>query len=225
MDILKALGRTVRLPVKEDVRQLLRSRDFEKLVLLADKNSSIIRYLFSFLYSTDDLLHWRAAEALGIIANRQYENGINEGRNIPRRLVWSLMEESGSTAWPAPEALGAVVAMRPGAFTVFATIVLSFVDDPVLQRGVLWSARKIAEVRPDIIKDSVPQVVGLLKSSDPTIRGHAAWALGAMRASSAAKELKELQNDPGSLYVYDEGGLLETTVGALAGKSLIEISK
>lgn len=211
------------MSIKEDVRQLLRNRDLEKLVSLADGNSSIARYLFSFLYTTDDLLHWRAAEALGAVANSQYEKGINEGRNIPRRLVWSLMEESGSTAWPAPEALGAVVAARPGAFTVFATIVLSFIDDPVLQRGVLWSARKIAEARPDLIKDSVPQVVGLLKSSDPTIRGHAAWALGAMRADAAVKELKELQGDSSPLHVYDEGKLRETTVGALAGGSLNEI--
>jgi len=212
------------LSVKEEVRQLLENRDLEKLVPLAHDNKSVVRHLFSFLYSMDDLLHWRAAEGLGVVASSQYEEGDNEGRNIPRRLVWSLMEESGSTAWPAPEALGAVVATRPGAYTVFATIALSFIDDPVLQRGVLWSARRIAEARPDLIKDSIPEVVELLKSVNPTIRGHAAWALGAMRAEGAVKELKDLQDDPSQLYIYDAGELKATTVGFLAGKSLDEIS-
>ncbi|MDI6717182.1 MAG: HEAT repeat domain-containing protein [Actinomycetota bacterium] len=211
------------MTAKDKLKKLLDNKDFEKLSELTDSSSSIIRSLFSLLYSTDDLTHWRAAEALGMLAGRQVGSKSDSGRNIPRRLLWSLMEESGATAWPAPEALGAVVAYRPSLFTDYAPIVLSFIDDPILHRGVLWSARKIAEKRPDLIRNFVPKVIELLGSPDPTTRGHAAWALGAMGAKEAVERLKKLSVDSNKLYIYNNGELQEKTVGELAINSVKEL--
>jgi len=213
----------VTVSLKAEIKQLLDDKEFEKLVDLAEHEKRVVRYLFSLLYSMDDLTHWRAAEALGMVAGKQAEKKVDGGRNIPRRLLWSLAEESGATAWPAPEALGAVVAARPSLFPDYAPIVLSFIEDPVLQRGVLWSARKIAEKRADLIKDSVPRVIGLLSDSDPIIRGHAAWALGAMWAQEAIEELEGLKDDAGPLYIYNAEELQPKTVGELAAESLAEL--
>lgn len=210
---------------KENIKKLLENKEFEDIVRLAESNKSVIRNLFSFLYSTDDLLHWRAAEALGIVAGSQSDSNIDGGRNIPRRLVWSLAEESGATAWPAPEALGAVVAARPSSFLDFGRIVLSFIDDPVLCRGVLWSARKISEKRADLTREIVPKVIELLKDPDATIRGHAAWALGAMQDKDAIKKLTELQTDTNPLFIYNAGELKNVTVGELAAASIAELKK
>jgi HEAT repeat protein len=88
---------------------------------------------------------------------------------------------------------------------------------------VLWSARKIAEKRPDLTRSALPQVIALLEDQDPTARGHAAWALGAMQAKEAAEELKRLRDDDSPLYIYDGGELWEKTVGNLAQKSLMEL--
>lgn len=211
--------------LKDEVKELLDTKEFEAIAKLAKDKQRVVRYLFSFLYSTDDLLHWRAAEALGIVASLQASGSVDEGRNIARRLIWSLAEESGATAWPAPEALGAVVSSRISLFPDLAPIVLSFIEDPILCRGVLWSARKIGEKRPDLIEHSIPDIIRLLRADDATIRGHAAWALGAMHAKEAREALAALQNDSDPLYVYDAGELVKTTVGELASASLAEITR
>jgi len=215
------------LSIKTEVKLLLDAKEFEKIADLAEQEGRVVRYLLSFLYSTDDLLHWRAAEALGVVASRQGQcaSGADGQRNIPRRLVWSLAEESGATAWPAPEGLGAVVAKQPNSLPDFGRIVLSFIEDPILRRGVLWSARKIAEKRPDLVQDSVPAIIKLLDDPDATTRGHAAWALGAMGDPNTIKKLRALQQDAGPLFIYDEGELQSTTVGKLATRSLAELKR
>jgi methylated-DNA-[protein]-cysteine S-methyltransferase len=208
---------------KDRLRALLENAEFTEIGKLAANSSSTIRYLFSFLYSPDDLLHWRAAEALGYVADLQHSNSYKEGRNIPQRLLWSLMEESGGTAWPATEALGAVVSGNPAAFTDFAPIIMPFLEDPVLQRGVLWSARKISEKRPDLLYDFTPQIIELLDSNDATIRGHAAWALGTMKDRNALPRLEELKNDNDQLQIYENSKLTPVTVGEIAIDSILRI--
>lgn len=213
------------MSVKAEVKKLLDAKEFDKIADLSEREKRVVRYLFSFLYSTDDLLHWRAAEALGVVANSRSLSGVDGQRNIPRRLVWSLAEESGATAWPAPEGLGAVVSRQPNNYLDFGRIVLSFIEDPILRRGVLWSARKIAEKRPDIVQESAPTIIELLDDPDPVTRGHAAWALGAMYNRDAVEKLRRLQQDASPLSVYDKGDLHRTTVGELASKSLAELKR
>jgi AraC family transcriptional regulator of adaptative response/methylated-DNA-[protein]-cysteine methyltransferase len=210
---------------KANIGQLLDERNFSEIAALALNSNSVVRYLMSYLYSTDDLQHWRAAEALGHTANAQYINKINDGRNIPQRLFWSLMEESGATAWPATEALGAVVSLNPSAFADFSRIIMSFIDDPVLRRGVLWSARKISEKRPDLLQDFTSQIIELLKDADPLIRGHAAWSLGVMRDRAALKGLEALKADNNHIYIYENAELIPKTVYEIATDSMATIKK
>jgi hypothetical protein len=210
---------------KEQVRQLLNEKDFEKIAELSLVSSSVVRYLLSFLYSTDDLLHWRAAEALGRVADIQFRNGINDGRNIPQRLLWSLMEESGATAWPATEALGAIVHANPAAFPDFSRIIMGYMEDPVLQRGVLWSAKIISDKRPDLLQDFIPQIIELLSDSNPIIRGHAAWALGSMRDRKALQKLENLVDDLSKLAVYEHHELIPTDIHTLSTHSIERIKK
>jgi HEAT repeat protein len=102
---------------------------------------------------------------------------------------------------------------------------MSFIDDPILCRGVLWSARQIAKERPDIVRSYVPHIIKLLGSTDSTIRGHAAWVLGALADPDAIKELIKLQGDASPLYIYDQGELKQTAVGDLAANSIAELQK
>lgn len=208
------------LSKKTHIGQLLDNKNFSEIASLTLQSKSVVRYLLSYLYSSDDLRHWRSAEALGYVSNTQYENNVDDGRNIPQRLLWSLLEESGATAWPATEALGAIVYYNPGAFADFSRIIMSFIDDPVLQRGVLWSARKISEKRADLLQDFTPKIIELLSDVSPIIRGHAAWALGAMRDRTALKKLNSLVADNNQIYIYEQSELLPRITSELAMESI-----
>lgn len=223
------------MSLKETIRGHLQNKEFDQLVELAAREKQTIKYLTSFLYSEDDLLHWRAADALGIIAAHREVVSTDKLRSVIDRLFVNLNDQSGGNAWGAVEAIGAIIAARPREFSGLIDKMFSYISDGRIRKGLLWSVRKIGLERPDFFEDKVFHVVGLLRNPSNTTRGHAAWALGAIGYTDIRvietlivdikETLRALQDDDSRIRVYDDGELREVTVGELAEESLESIDK
>ncbi|MCG8403402.1 MAG: HEAT repeat domain-containing protein [Firmicutes bacterium] len=194
--------------LKKEVKNCLLKGDFQTILRLGKNNRGhVTGALLASLYSTDDLLRWRAVESLGLLVDQLSRQDPDRAREIVRNLFWALNDESGGSGWASPEAVGEIIRHRPELFSDFISIMVSFQDDPSLIRGIVWSLGRIGEKNPELVSDYNPLLLELLDSPDPQLRGLALWSLLKIKAVIPAPRLQALQKDPGSFTVYENGNL------------------
>lgn len=202
--------------MKEHVVDLLREGDWDGLVHAVRVRSVTWSQLIRALYLEDELVGWRAVEGFGRVIGELVTAETDTCREMLRRLLWAMNEESGSSGRRLPAALGEAVARAPGVFGDYALTLLGPLEEPFLQAAAAWGLGRIAQVRQDLVREAVAALRLLLDSPDSAVRGHGAWALGEMGVQDAAEELASLANDTGTVNIYLDGRLSRTTVGALA---------
>ncbi|MTI85188.1 MAG: hypothetical protein FH756_15150 [Firmicutes bacterium] len=200
---------------KTKVEYCLQKKDFDYLLTLARKDKRVVRHIFRYLYSVDELVRKRAIEALGMVSSVIAERDTWSVRNILRQLLWSVTEESGGIGWSAPEAMAEIVKKCPEEFYDYGSIAVSYLDEELLRRSCLWAAGTLGELRPEFIKHVLPGIIKLLDNNDPTVRGYAARAL--LAVNTAGERLHHFKNDNAPVQVYEDGELRLRTVAELAG--------
>jgi AraC family transcriptional regulator of adaptative response/methylated-DNA-[protein]-cysteine methyltransferase len=132
-----------------DCRALLENEDYAGLVRLARAQSGkVVRYLSGRLYSADEVEKWRAVRAFEHLAPVLTEEKATE---LLRRFFWALNDESGAVPYGVPEAIGAILAVRPELQAQFLPILRSMVtEEDMLQtgpieKGVLWALERIRQ--------------------------------------------------------------------------------
>ena len=202
--------------VKNEVMQSLVDADFERIAELAKKHKRVFSTLISTTFDKESPIAWRAVEAMGRAVGAVADENPGTARDIVRRLLWSVTEESGSIGWSAPEMLAEVVVNRPGQFLDLPPIILSLSDEPPFLRGVLWAMGRLAEAGLGTPHGTKQLVFKCLSHQDAAVRGLALWAAIQMRLKLGAEAERALAADPGSFSLY-RGHRLETVqISALA---------
>jgi len=221
--------------LKRRVLALLASRDFNAALeqILGLPGERVVNPLFSALCSSDESLKWRAVRALGSVVAKLAERDMETARIVLRRLMWSLNEESGGIGWGAPEAMGEILASHEGLAEEFAPVLFSYLREDAnlldyvpLQRGAVWAVGRLAEAKPELVLNGgVGQILlSLLSSTDPTVRGLAARALGFLGLSEAEPLLYKLISDLEELCLPDADGIPRAVrLGDLAKEALERI--
>jgi hypothetical protein len=70
--------------------------------------------LIAGLFNTDSNVRWHAVSALGVVMALLAKEDMEAARNIMRRLMWSLNDESGSIGWGVPEAMAEIMPTMTG---------------------------------------------------------------------------------------------------------------
>jgi len=215
--------------LKKKILILLTKRDFDKSL---DKICQLparqaVNPLFSFFHNTDELIKWRAVTAMGAVVAGLGDRDMESARVVMRRLMWNLNDESGGIGWGSPEAMGEIMARHAGLAEEYAYLLVSYVNQdgsyiehPMLQRGVLWGLSRLAHSRPWLVKHATPFLPPYLQSEDAMHRGLAAWTAGALGAESIKTLLQRLTNDNKRITVFMDMHLIECTVSQLAREAL-----
>lgn len=203
---------------KDNVTALLEERKFNELAELVVQKRSTLRYLNRLLYDPVALIRWRAIEGMGVVADRLAGEDPEAVRIILRNLLWSINDESGGIGWSAPECIGEIIYRRPELFPEFASIILSYADEEMLRRGVVWAAGRIAQARPDLVREALPGMTAFLADPDPVVRGYTLRLLIIMGESLDLTRYRHLLEDRSAVPVYEKGELQEVTVTDLAAR-------
>lgn len=206
---------------KEEVRNLLVEGRLDELAETTARNKGRIRYLRRLLYDPDELVRWRAVEALGLTAARLAGRDPEAVRVLLRNLLWTINEESGGIGWGAPECIGEIVYRLPEMVPEYASIILSFAEEEMLRRGVLWAAGRIAQARPGLVREALPELTVFLDDPDPVVRGYTLRLLGILGEKVDFERHAHLRDDRSSVPVYANGRLEEVALADLAS-GLIE---
>ncbi|MCP4110041.1 MAG: hypothetical protein GY749_31720 [Desulfobacteraceae bacterium] len=164
--------------MKNKVLKLLIQEDYEKGVeeLLGLPARQVVNPLFSFFYSSDEKIKQRAVTAMGIVVSKLAEDDIESARVVMRRLMWNLNDESGGIGWGSPEAMGEIMARSGKLADEYHCILISyiredgnFIEYEALQRGVLWGLERLANARPELVRNAADFIIPFLKSEDPVL--------------------------------------------------------
>lgn len=204
---------------KEQVEAWVRSYDMAALLRAAEKCKSILRDLRRLLYSADDTLRHRAAEALGRVAAVISEKNPAAVAKLLQNL-FSSVTDSASSSWGALDAVGEIISHDTGRFSGYIPGIYRMVADRTLLPDILRCLGKIAGRNPEPLRQAALHFIAFLHDPDPKVRGYAAVLLGYLDVALAEAPLSGLLEDAGVLEVYEEGEMVSTTVGRLSFQAL-----
>jgi hypothetical protein len=134
--------------VKGVVMQMLRSGDRQGMNDLVVQQPRSIRYLQGRLWDPELRVRQNAAEALGCAAAEHHELG----RELLRRAMWALNDESGMNGKYALPLIGEIGHEAPELVGPFVGPMTSYLWDENLRPGILRALCRIAEVAPGLIE-------------------------------------------------------------------------
>jgi hypothetical protein len=192
-------------------------RDLRAITDWARRDGRTTQMLVALLYEQDELLRWRAVEAIGRVAAVIAEADPEPIRDLLRRLLWSMNDESGTLGWHSPEAIGEILVNVPPLIDEFGTLLPAFLWEEPFERGTHWAVARVARLRPDIYADRIDELMPSLEASDPYIRGCAVVALGLLGAEPTVATATALRNDRAAVRLYDfeSGQMREVSVAKL----------
>jgi HEAT repeat protein len=200
---------------EEAARGLLERFDRDAIARWAAEERRAVGLLQPLLYHAEPLVRWRAVEALGRVAAVRARGDLEAVRELVRRTLWLMNDESGGLLWNGPEVLGAVLAEVPALGDELCEVLAGFLEQEPFRAGTRWALWRLAAARPSAVAAAAPAVVPSLSDPDPAVRGHAALAVCAALGPAAAARLA---HDAAPLVVFDHrsGVLREATVREVA---------
>ncbi len=216
--------------LKSEIKTILSNNIPEKAFIIL-KNypyEKIINPLIGLLYESDELLKFRAVEAIGKIAASREKKDIEKTRIIMRRFMWNLNEESGGIGWGTPEAMAETAASSKKIYDEFIKIFISYVDPESglyldheeLHPGIAWGIGRLAKKWPETKKYAGYMLKDLIKRTDPRVRGLSVWASGLCKMKELEKDIEKLLDDKNSFILYDDEKLKTITIGEASQKAL-----
>ena len=216
--------------LKAAIREALIKEDYETGLVFVSQfpGARSVNPVISFFCSADKNLRWRSVSALGMIVNDMAEtSGIEKARVVMRRLMWTLNEESGGVGWGAPEAMGEVMALNTRLADEYHRILCSYIDDngnfldyEPLRQGVLWGIYRLAQVRPELVKDALVNTRSYLNSDNAVSRGLAVMISDITGDQKALADINGLLNDGKEIEIYDAGCFNKTSIKDLASAAV-----
>ncbi len=206
---------------KESIRRLLSEGRVESLSEEAGSGSQLFRVLISLAFDKEDLVCWRAIEAVGTVAGEMSKVSPDRVRTLVQRLLWMLRDESGNNISSAPEILGEIVRNAPEAFSDIAPILASFHDEEGLRRGVLRGVLRIAEVAPELARQSDYLCREYLQDPDPLVRAYAVFLARALRFTDCLAAIEALASDGNEVRLYLDGSFRTLALGKIARETVI----
>lgn len=218
-----------KIEIKKRLKGLLASKSYKDIVDMALQRKSVVSMLISFTYDKEDIICWRAMEAMGLIAREFFIGQDSERRVVIRdtisRLLWSMREESGGVGWGLAGMLGEIIRCNPDEFSEIVPIVWSLREEEVFRPTVVWAMGRIASIRPDLIQFISGELKSILSDKDPAARGYAAWIIGILRDKSALENIKKLIGDRSQINFYRDGELIKEVIGEIANKAMEQLAQ
>lgn len=221
--------------LKKTVRDILSRPGWEEELFALDETlQTLVGPLFGMLLARDELVRWRAAEALGACADRMAQARMEQARVLMRQFMWRMNEESGNLGWGIPESMACAMARNERLAAEYHTILASYIycdeacdgnylDHAPLRTAVFWGLGRLAQVRPQLVEHAERFILCGLDDPDPGNRGLAAWTLGILRSADASGPLKNLVGDDAPVRLFRDGEVVEMSVGALAREAVQRI--
>ena len=151
------------MALKDDVRALLVSGNEPALAAAVAGDARVGRLLVARLRDVDRSVAQRASKGLGEYAARWPE----ATREIVRRLLWALNDESGTNGAPALAALGEIGRRAPDLIASYVPALVETVHDAGLRLDLLHALTAIAATAPGLVAPHLPALERAVNPAHP----------------------------------------------------------
>ena len=149
--------------LSEEVRELLRQGQETELRDRVVADSRLVRPLLARLYDPEDEVRDRAARVLGHAAAAHPELG----REVARRLIWGLNDESATKGVYAVPALGQIGRQAPEIVAVHVPALARMAWDQGLRLAILQALADVAATAPELVAPELGAIEPHLDASRP----------------------------------------------------------
>lgn len=147
---------------RKQILHFLEQEDFEKKLneIHQFPTQKTLNALFATLCSSDEKIKKNTAIAMGEIVSKIAENDMNYARDIMRRLLWSLNEESGWIGWGSAEAMAEIMARNKELAQEYYKFLISYISEgdnyllfEKLRKEVILGLKRLSQVHPHLVKE------------------------------------------------------------------------
>ncbi len=211
----------MRVDYKKLVTQYITEQNYQAIVEVGrENNARALRYVQMNIWGDyRNAQRWYAVSALEALAGAYAADHDEIYRNVIRRAVWAMADESGNVPWAAPEMMTAVIKACPKQYAEFVKIMITNgLDSPMCHLGVLWS---IGHLGPDYLPEIEPfmkRILKFLDHKDGELRGTAVWALKQLQYEPAFAKINSMADDEAEVWIYNQGILQQQTISQIVKK-------
>ena len=170
---------------------------------------NILRHVRRLLYTTDDLVRERAAEAIAAVAAVLERTAPAKLSELVAALLWTLNDESGMSGRGTPESIGRIVERIPARATNLVPMLIAYLEkeeialnDEILDGGLLAALGRLGSDLVTLGDAGVARLRGMIASTEARIRGTAAWTSGRLRIEALRADLESLRKDETPFPLY-----------------------
>ena len=211
----------MRTDYKKLITDYIAGQNYDAIVEIGQENNAkALRFVQMNIWGDyRKELRWYALSALEALA-REFAGQHDEVyRNVIRRAVWAMADESGNVPWAAPEMMAVVIKSAPKQYREFVKIMVhNGLDSPMCHHGVLWAVGYLGADYYNEIESFLPKLVKFLDSNDDELRGLAIWALKALQYEPAFDKINSMADDTARTWIYEDGELQLKTISQIINK-------
>jgi len=126
------------------IQKAVDSRDFDALEAIVKKEKRAVRFLLGLSYQSDPEVRRNASRGIAL-AGRYHKKLV---RDVVRRLVWAMNDESGTNALTAPEVLNAIAEEKPDLLLPVVPDLIRLAGDEGLHDGLSETLHKVSQAYP-----------------------------------------------------------------------------
>ena len=204
---------------KKEVEKRVKAYQIDPIMDAARDDKKVIRYIQRLLYSGDNLLRHRAAEALGSACAVVGDKDSGIVSKLLQGLFYSITD---TAAFPlgAFEAIGEIIGQRPDLYGGYTPQLYQFTGDVSRRIDALKALGRISKTQAPFIRKHTLYFFAFLEDQNPSVRGYTAWLMGNLGAHEARKDLEKLLDEPHEIEIYETGNIKKMSVGEIASEAL-----
>ena len=214
-------GYKMRTDYKKLITEYIAGQNYDAIVEIGQENNAkALRFVQMNIWGDyRKELRWYALSALEQLAKEFASEYDEVYRNVIRRAVWAMADESGNVPWAAPEMMAVVIKAAPAQYKDFVKIMVhNGLDSPMCHHGVLWAVGYLGKEYYAEIEPFLPKLMKFLDAKDDELRGLAIWALKALQYEPAFDKINSMAEDTAVAWIYEDGILQQKTIGQIMNK-------
>lgn len=185
--------------------------------------SATMRVLQMHVYAPiTQIDRWQAIETIGQVTEKYASENDELFRNVIRRFILQMCEESANVPWASAEVIGTMLAHdSKRQFAEFIGPLFYHAGlNEICYPGLFWAYVQMAPRYGEEMQEFLPKALPFINYHEAEARAYAAWAFREVPYAPAAEALEALLDDDRSFPIYENGALQEYTISSLAAEAL-----